>query len=84
MLRLRAFASALLPTFQRGSALRPVGETAAKGHVFELARRDGQGILGVTQSLLGILVLVVFTLGISEFLSKPATQTTAGTSPEAS
>ena len=59
-----------------GSSLAPVSSSMAVDLTGDIA--------DALLFCLGILVLVVFTLGISEFLSKPVAQTTAGTNPEAS
>lgn len=59
-----------------GSSLAPVSSSMAVDLTGDIA--------DALLFCLGILVLVVLTLGISEVLSKPAAQTTAGASPEAS
>jgi len=59
-----------------GSSLAPVSSSMAVDLTGDIA--------DALLFCLGILVLVVFTLGISEFLSKPIAQTTAGANPEAS
>ncbi|MDC0996281.1 MFS transporter [Pseudomonadales bacterium] len=59
-----------------GSSLAPVSSSMAVDLTGDIA--------DALLFCLGILVLVVLTLGISEVLSKPAAQTTAGASPETS